>query len=345
MMRIIILVCLISTSIASVAVDIDKLVGVWEEIPAKHSYITIHPLLMDEEIPMVAIVKEHDEYLYGELGGYAISGMSSTKQVGDSIIIPFGLDNKDILRSITYDGSKDQITVSADRGSDKRIFNRSYNKKNTQRMLEYCKMYTSDYFDKKAIEQKKREEEMRTQSIVNTSFNIVIVTVVLGVIIMIIRNGISKASEKARIEEQQRVWEKQQAAQKAAEIARQTKITELLRIGTLIHPPNEAWVTCSNRHHYKYKDFHIDSNYIEYNTEYEEVPPFKDRYGDIVKREVQRPYTGTDSRIGCPLCKTSEFTFDDIALQGFKLCRSCGYWHKSNDCPVKLSQQHHLSIL
>lgn len=108
---------------------------------------------------------------------------------------------------------------------------------------------------------------------------------------------------------------------------------QLVASGDMIRYPGDEMVTCSNGHHYKYSDFRIESRTAETEWVYDSESEY-DKYGNYVGyRDESHPVTTTrvDSSVGCPLCKTTVFTFDNERVRKFHE-GSCGHWYKGAAC-------------
>lgn len=129
---------------------------------------------------------------------------------------------------------------------------------------------------------------------------------------------------------------KEEAERKAQETEKKRRIEQLLASEQMIQRPNAEMVTCSNDHHYRYSDFRIESQRVETEWVYD-VETVQNRRGDVVGyHEVNQPtsVTKTDSTVGCPLCRSTVFTFDNERIRPYTACGTCGYWHKGGSCPL-----------
>ena len=142
------------------------------------------------------------------------------------------------------------------------------------------------------------------------------------------------AEERRELEAQARKeWE----GERQAEVER---VEALKTAGHIVDAPRLAdeWVTCSNGHKYVFRDFRITESHTETDFETYEVPS---RWSDSGYSRRDRPvyYEASSSKVGCPLCKSTQFRFDrgecDAIYRAYKVCRTCCFWHRrGSSCPV-----------
>jgi RNA polymerase subunit RPABC4/transcription elongation factor Spt4 len=75
-------------------------------------------------------------------------------------------------------------------------------------------------------------------------------------------------------------------------------------------------------------------------TDYEQHSErvYVDGGGSYLKTwEVPNVYTNTETRVGCPLCKSTAYTFEDPAMKGYRRCKQCKQFYDHDvwdECPM-----------
>ena len=110
----------------------------------------------------------------------------------------------------------------------------------------------------------------------------------------------------------------------------------LRRAGDVKDASDEC-VKCSNGHRYRHRDFVIKESSVATAYEQHSERVYRDGGGSYLKTwEVPDVYTETSMRVGCPLCKSSEFEFDSPGMRDYTLCRKCNLYYrcmKWDECP------------
>lgn len=125
-------------------------------------------------------------------------------------------------------------------------------------------------------------------------------------------------------------------------------VDRVLSSGQALKLPPDTMVTCSNGHRYKHIDFQIVTQHIQ--TTYEQHHGSSTYIGGSAGRQgytggigvgnhtYQSPnvHTATFSTAGCPLCKSSIFTFDNAQLNNYQQCPRCRFLilKSITTCPI-----------